>query len=81
MYSSILHHLLLLKLGDNPGPTKSSRLNFCHRNLHDIATHDFVKVFLIEAFIKANNIDVIYFSETFLVSTIPLNDERLYIKG
>ena len=34
-----------------------------------------------EAFIKSNNIDIICLSETFLDSAIPLNDERLYIKG
>ena len=50
-----LHNLLLLQSGDieiNPGPMKSSRLNFCHWNFNGIATHDFVKVPLIEAFIK-----------------------------
>ena len=42
------------------------------------AAHDFVKVPLIEAFInKVNNIDIICLSETFLDSTILLNDERL----
>ena len=51
---------------------KSSRLNFCHWNLNGIAAHDFVKVLLIEAFIKAKNIDIICLPETFLDSTIPL---------
>ena len=60
---------------------KSSRLNFYHCNLNGIAAHDFVKLTLIEAFIKANSIDIISLTETFLDSTIPLNDERLYIKG
>ena len=76
--------MLLLQSGDieiNPGPMKSSKLNFCHWNLIGIAAHDFIKVPLIEAFIKANNIDIIWLSETFLDSTIPLIDERLYIKG
>ena len=59
---------------------KSSRLNFCHQNLNGIAAYDFVKVPLIEAFIKANNIDIICLSETFLDSKIPLDDEGLYIK-
>ena len=65
----------------NPGSMKSSRLSFCHWNLNGISTHDFVKVPLIEAFIKANNIEIICLSETFLDSAIPLNDETLYIKG
>ena len=61
---------------------KSSRLKFCHWNLNGIAAHEFVKVPLIEAFIKANNIDIICLSNPFLDSTIPLNDERLFfIKG
>ena len=34
-----------------------------------------------DAFIKANNFDIICLSETFLDSTTPLNDERLCIKG
>ena len=53
---------------------KSAGLNFCHWNINGIAAHDFVKVPLTEAFIKANNIDIICFSETFLDSTIPVND-------
>ena len=33
-----------------------------------------------EAFIKTNSIDIISLSETFLESTIPHNDERIYIR-
>ena len=40
-----------------------------------------VKVPLIKSFIKANNIDISFLSETFLASTIPLDDARLHIKG
>ena len=46
-------------------------------NLNGIAVHNFIKAPLIKAFIKASTIDVIFLSETFLDSTIPLNDERL----
>ena len=84
MYSFNLNHLLLLQSGDtetNPGPKKSSRLNFCHWNLSGIVAHDFVKVSLRETFIKVNNIDIIYLSGIFLDSTVPLDDERLDIKG
>ena len=83
MYSFNLHYLLLLQSGDieiNQGPMKSSRLNFCHWNLNGISTHDFVKVPLIKAFIKANNIDIICLSETFLDSTILLNDEDYILR-
>ena len=57
------------------------RLNFGHWDFNGIAVHDFVKVILMDAFIKANNFDIICLSETFLDSTTPLNDERLCIKG
>ena len=50
-------------------PVKSLRLNFWHWNLN------------VHAFIKVNNIEIICLSERFLDSKIPLNDERLYIKG
>ena len=84
MYSFNLRHFLLLQSGDmdiNPGPTKPSRLNYCHSNLNGIVAHDLFKVTLIKAFIKANDIDINCLPETLLDSTIPLNDERLYIKG
>ena len=83
MYSFNLHHLLLLQSGDieiNPGLMKSSRLNFCHWNLNGMAAYEFDKVPLMEAFIKANSIDIICLAETFLDSKIPLDDERLFIK-
>ena len=83
MNSFNFQHLLLLQSGHieiNPGPMKSSRPNFCHWNLNGVTAHDFVKIPLIEAFIKANNIDIICLSGTFSDSSIPLNDDRLYIK-
>ena len=83
VYIFNLNHLLLLQSGDieiNPGAKKSSGMNFCHWNLNGIATHDSFKLTLIEAFIKANDIDIICLSETVLDSTIPFNDERLYFR-
>ena len=84
MYFFNLHHLLLLESGDieiSPGPTYSSRLNFRYWNFNGITAHNFVSIPLIEAFIKVNNIDIICLSETFLDSTILLNDGIVYING
>ena len=84
MYFFNLHHLLLLESGDieiSPGPTYSSRLNLRHWNFNGITAHNFVSIPLIEAFIKVNNIDIICLSETFLDSTILLNDGIVYING
>ena len=59
---------------------KSSRLNFCYWYLNGIPANCFAKVPLIEAFIKGNNIDIISLLETFLDSTIPLNDENHIVR-
>ena len=46
-----------------------------------MTVHDFVKAFLIEAFITAHNFDVICLPETFLDSKMPHNQENINIKG
>ena len=57
---------------------KIFKVQLLPKNLNSIAAHDFVKVPLIEAFNKASNIRIICLSETFLDSTIPYNNEKLY---
>ena len=74
--------ILLVSSGDietNPGPRKSSPVKFCHWNLNGLATHDFIKVPLIEAFISTHNFDILCFPETFLDSTLDLNEENINI--
>ena len=78
-----LKRMLLLESGDietKPGPRKSF-IKFCHWNLNGLATHDFAKISLVEAFIKTNNFDIICLSETFLNSTIDISDTRINING
>ena len=77
-------HLLLLLSGDieiNPDPKRSSNIKFCHWNLNGLASHDFIKVRLMEAFITSNNFDLVCLSETFLDSTIPNDDANIQING
>ena len=89
LISVVLHylyikHFLLLKSGDiesNPGPCKSSTLKFCHWNLNGLAAHEFTKLSLLEGYINVNDIDIICLSETFLDSSIPIDDNRLSIFG
>ena len=76
--------ILLVNSGDietNPGPRKSSPIKFCHWNLNVLAAHDHFKVTLIEAFITTHNFNILCLSETFLDSTIDLNDENVNIDG
>ena len=35
----------------NPGPKRSS-LTFCHWNLNDVAAHEFIKVALLQGYMK-----------------------------
>ena len=76
--------LLLLKSGDfesNPGPKKSSVIKFWHWNLNGLDAHDFLKVFLIDAFITTHNFDIICLSETFLDAAVPQLDENIMINN
>ena len=82
-YALHLKRMLLLESVDietNPGPRKSF-IKFCHWNLNGLAAHDFVKMPLIEAFIKTRNFDIICLSETFLDSSIDISDIRINING
>ena len=79
-----IQNFLLLKSGDiesNPGPRKSSALKFCHWNLNGLAAPEFTKLSLLEGYINVNDIDIICLSETFLDSSIPIDDNRLSIPG
>ena len=79
--------LLLICAGDielNPGPRKintSYNFSFCHWNLKSIAAHNFSKLSLLEAYNVQQKFDMVCLSETFLDSSIPINDERLNMKG
>ena len=76
-FDTIFSKILLVNSGDigaNPGPKKSFPIKFCHWNLNGLAAHDFIKAPLIEAFISTHDFDILCLSETFLDSTIDLND-------
>ena len=79
--------LLLICAGGidfNPGPRKNNNsynFSFCHWNLNSIAAHNFSKLSLLEAYNVEHKFDIICLLETFLDSSIPSNDERLYMNG
>ena len=83
-FDTAFSKILLVNSGDietNPGPRKSSPIKFCRRDLNGLAAHDFIKILLIETFISTHNFDILCLSETFLDSTIDLNDENINING
>ena len=79
--------LFLICAGDielNLGPRKNNtsyNFSFCHWNLNSIVAHNFSKLSLPKAYHIHYKFDMICLSESFLESSIPPNDERLYIKG
>ena len=79
-----IQNFLFLKSGDiesNTEPRKSSTLKFCHWNLNGLAAYEFTKLALLEGYINVNDIDIIWLSETFLDSSIPIDNNRLSIPG
>ena len=75
---------LIILSGDvevNPGPKNSVSecLSICHWNLNSISAHDYSKLFLLKAYILIHKFDIICLSETYLDSTVPLDDDNLVI--
>ena len=67
----------------NPGHINSISecLLICHWNLNSISAHDYSKLFLLKAYISVHKFDIICLSETYLDSTVPLDDVNLVISG
>ena len=77
---------LIILSGDvevNPGPKNSVSecLSICDWNLNSILAHDYSKLFLLKAYISVHKFDIICLSETYLDSTVPLDDVNLVISG
>ena len=77
---------LLVLSGDveiNPGPNPgySNSFSFCHRNLNSIAAHNFIKMFLLQAYNSIHKFDVICLSETYLDSSYHIDDDQLALPG
>ena len=85
MFQSLCSRLIILR-GDaevNPGPKNSVSecLSVCCWYLNSISAHDYSKLFLLKACILAHKSDIICLSETYLDSTVPLDDDNLVISG
>ena len=67
----------------NPGPITNYAQGFkiCHWNLNNIATENFVKIPLLEAYAITHNFDIVCLSETFLDSSYSNGDPRLQLSG
>ena len=75
---------LMILRGDvegNPGRKNSVNecLTSCHWNLNSISPHNYSKSFLLKAYISVHKFEIICLSETYLDSTVPLDDLNLVI--
>ena len=62
-------------------PRVSQEFNSEVLPLNGLAAHEFSKLSLLEGYINVNDIDIICLSETFLDSSIPIDNNRLSIPG
>ena len=58
-----------------------SPIKFYKWNLNGLAAHDFIKVNLIEAFVSTHSFNILCLPESFLDSTIDLNDGNINLNG
>ena len=67
----------------NPGPKSYSAqyLTIIHWNLNSIAAHSFTKIARLKAYLSVHKMDIVCLSETFLDSSIPIDDDNLQIPG
>ena len=70
-------------LKKNPG-LKSYSAQYsatCHWSLSSIAAPNFIKIALLKAYLSFHKMDIVYLSETYLDSSIPVDDDNLQIPG
>ena len=80
------YSILITLSGDvetNPGPKRNSTetFSFCHWNLNSISSHNYVKIFLLKAYITVHKFDIICLSETYLDSSTRPDDDNLETAG
>ena len=70
-----------VELNPGPNPDSSQSFSICHWNLNSMSVHNYSKISLLTAYISIHDFDIICLSETYLTSTIDINDENLKIPG
>ena len=81
-----VHALLITQSDDiemNPGPKRKPFHSFsiCHWNLNSLATHNYLKVSLLQAYVAIGKFDVVCLSETYLDSSNLSDDDSFYLRG
>ena len=68
---------------ENSGPKRYSAqyLAICHWNLNSITAHNFIKMALLKAYLSVHETDIICLSETYLDSSVPVENDKMQIPG
>ena len=79
-----MYSLLILLSADvelNPGPKRAftRNISICHWNLNSISAHNYIKLFLLKAYIAIHKFDIICLLETYLDPSITSDDYNLAI--
>ena len=82
LYHIWLHIHLVNLSGDveknlDPKSYTAQYLTISHWNLNSLAAHDFIKIALLKAYLLIHKMDIVCLSETFLDSSIPVDDDTL----
>ena len=86
MLPSCFYSISITLNGDaetNPGPKQNSTETFlfCHWNLNSISSDDYVKFFLLRAYITVDKFDIISLSEMYFDSSTQPDNDNLEIAG
>ena len=81
-----LYSLLILLSANvelNPGPKRgfARNISICHWSLNSISAHNYIKLFLLKAYIAIHKFDITCLSETYLDSSTTPDDDNLAISG
>ena len=81
-----VHALLIIQSGDiemNPGPKPIPCHSFaiCHWNLNSLITHNYLKLFLLRAYVAIKKFDVVCLSETYLDSSDLSDNDNFNLLG
>ena len=70
-----------VELNSGPKRASTSNISICHWNLNSISAHNYIKLFLLKAYIAIHKFDIICLSETYLDSSTTSDDDNLAISG
>ena len=68
-----------IEMNMRPKPSSSNAFSICHWNLNSVFVHNFIKLYLLRAYISIYNSVVLCLSEIYFRSTISSNDGNVII--